>query len=167
MINWLADGLTSFYDKLLSGWSDLILWEIDWQMTSDLILEKLICRWSDLILWEIDWQMVWPHSMRNWFPNGLTSFYDKLIGRWSDLILELLDLWRQFFCLLDIVPLGLAFTVQYLEQVQVLLFQLLLLLQYFAETEDNGWTKTMWNSQLDCYGSHPQKCTRSLSNVKL
>lgn len=69
------------------------------------------------------------------------------IGRWSDLILELLDLRRQFLGLLDIVPLGLALTVQYLEQVQVLLFQLLLLLQNFAETEDSGTIKTMQSSR--------------------
>ena len=50
----------------------------------------------------------------------------------TNLLFELLDLGRQLFRLLDIVPFGLPLAVQDLQEVEVLLLHLLLLLQDLA-----------------------------------
>ena len=55
----------------------------------------------------------------------------------SYLILELLHFRSKLFRLLNVVPFGLTFGVEYLQDVQMLLFQLFLLLQNFAETLKN------------------------------
>lgn len=57
---------------------------------------------------------------------------DWVVKGETDLSFEFLDFRREFFRLLYIMPLGLPFTVQDLQQVQMLLLQLLLLLQHFA-----------------------------------
>ena len=69
---------------------------------------------------------------RTGFARSLTLNLTTIREGVRYLSLKFLDLGSELLCLLHIMPLGLALTVQDLQQVEVLLLQLLLLLQHLA-----------------------------------